>query len=71
MPEAVGTIKRPSSSSLNGSLEATKILKVCTVGKIYTPIFSFLGKELSILRFESWDRSQMEGLVILHSIGVL
>ena len=41
--------------------------QVSTVGKIYTPIFSFFGKELSISRFESWDRSQMKGQVILHS----
>ena len=46
------------------------VYQSCTIGKIYTSIFPFFGKELSILRFESWDRSQIKGLVILHSIGV-
>ena len=43
-----------------------------TVGsRIYTPIFSFLGKELSMSRFQSWNRSQMKGPVILYSIWIL
>ena len=33
--------------------------------------FRFSEKKLSISRFHSWDRSQMKGLVILYSIGVL
>ena len=37
-----------------------------TVGKIYTPIFTFFGKELPISRFWSWNWSQMKALVILH-----
>ena len=43
------------------------ILRIRTVGEMYTPIFSFFGKELSISRFQSWNRSQMKGLVIWHS----
>ena len=46
----------------------------CTVGKIrkiYTPRFSFFRKIVSISRFQSWNRSRMKSMVILHSIGVL
>ena len=35
------------------TLMAIKPLHYCTVGKIYTPIFSFFGKELLISRFQT------------------
>ena len=27
-----------------------------TVGRMFTPIFSFFGKEYSLSKFERWDR---------------
>ena len=36
----------------------------CTVGKIYTPTFSFFGKGLPISCFLIWVWSQTKGLVI-------
>ena len=32
--------------------------------------FRFFGRDLSISQVQNWNRSQMKGLVILHSIGV-
>ena len=40
----------------------------CTVAKIYTPIFSFFRKTFANIMISDW--SQMNGRVILHSIGV-
>ena len=41
--------------------------KVKSVKSIVHQYFCFIGKDLPIWRFQSWGRSQMKGLVVLHS----
>ena len=43
------------------------IMDIHNDSKMYTPVFFFFGKELSMSQCHSLDRSQMKSLVILYS----